>query len=362
MQIKSAENKKSYLNLFDILDSTRKETNLSKVLAYLAGVDPKVIRALCKLLDIKLEQKSSSWFKSLDIKIEKSYKAAELNDSDKGGRTDIEIEFTDKETRYFLIIECKVGSGKATREQFELYKPIYDKKEDDKYKKFFVFLSHQSGINLHGGDNNLNIIDITWRELINELADQNPNAGEELDEFLKYYERSYGMANQKEILIQDVGLDSEIRRYQNGVYRRGKVNGSPLYFAPYFTRGNLANLDEGIPSLSKILGIITIKNIKWELVQDTCEKLIENSFSNEEFPLKKKELLPKWQAALEIENDIQGEDATYYFLDSPVKLQANLLKDKSGKKGRGKGWIAAMIPKNRCVTFADFLRNYSIKG
>ncbi len=49
-------------------------------------------------------------------------------------------------------------------------------------------------------------------------------------------------------------------------------------------------------------------------------------------------------------------DLTRTFLDDPVKLDRPLLKDGGNKKGRGKGWIAAMIPKNRCVTFEEFTR------
>jgi hypothetical protein len=33
-----------------------------------------------------------------------------------------------------------------------------------------------------------------------------------------------------------------------------------------------------------------------------------------------------------------------------------LKKDGTNKKGRGKNWIAALIPKNRCVTFEEFTK------
>ena len=51
---------------------------------------------------------------------------------------------------------------------------------------------------------------------------------------------------------------------------------------------------------------------------------------------------------------------TYFFLDEPLKLSNPLKKDKTRKKGRGKDWIAAMIPKNRCVSFLEFARRISL--
>ena len=47
---------------------------------------------------------------------------------------------------------------------------------------------------------------------------------------------------------------------------------------------------------------------------------------------------------------------TFYFLDTPVKFKIPLQKDGGIKKGRGKGWIAASIPKNRCVSFSMFCK------
>jgi hypothetical protein len=47
---------------------------------------------------------------------------------------------------------------------------------------------------------------------------------------------------------------------------------------------------------------------------------------------------------------------TFYFLDTPVQILNPLQKSKGIKKGRGKGWIAAAIPKNRCVSFSTFCK------
>jgi len=38
------------------------------------------------------------------------------------------------------------------------------------------------------------------------------------------------------------------------------------------------------------------------------------------------------------------------------------MKDGAIEKGRGKNWIAGMIPKNRCVTFAEVIRRLKDKN
>lgn len=51
---------------------------------------------------------------------------------------------------------------------------------------------------------------------------------------------------------------------------------------------------------------------------------------------------------------------TYYFLDNPIELNNPLLKDGGNRAGRGRKWIAAAIPPNRCVSFSDFLLHSSL--
>ena len=60
------------------------------------------------------------------------------------------------------------------------------------------------------------------------------------------------MKKQKEILVQDVGNEEDDRFTNFYVYRRDKISGTPLYFAPYFTKSS--NQPEGISHLSKVLG------------------------------------------------------------------------------------------------------------
>lgn len=57
-----------------------------------------------------------------------------------------------------------------------------------------------------------------------------------------------------------------------------------------------------------------------------------------------------------VKSDPLSKTLTYYFLDEAVSLSTPLLKDGGKEKGRGKNWVAAMIPKNRCVTFQEFTK------
>lgn len=302
MKIKDNKQKATFLDMFDVMDSTRKETNLSKILSYIISKNPyafkKMVNTIIGQNKILKGKRADLLLKNSSIIIEKSYTNEQLAIKKGSGRTDIEIKIYNKnELQFFIIIECKVHKNKATNTQFEKYKNIFKLKENSNVNfKYFVYLSNQSGINLIG-DNDVKQVDLNWRELINslsEIKDTSHNFQADLNKFLNYYERSYGMSNQKEILIQDVGLSTEIDRYFNNIYRRKKVNGSPLYFAPYFTR-NSKQQTEGITHISKILGIITTNDISWEKVKDNCEKFIELYDKNCKHKI---ELLRKWEDGL----------------------------------------------------------------
>ena len=357
MKIKTQEQDISYLDMFDVIGA--KETNLVKILAYILAKDERAFRKFLEILNI--EEIKNIRYKNLlansSIEIEVAYNAKEIK-NDRGGRTDIEITIDDP--KIFIIIESKVNANKATIEQYKLYKPIYNLKEkESKYKKYFIFLSHQSGINIIENED-IEVIDLDWRQLINALSEASDASNEtELQSFLNYYERSYGMSNQKEILIQDISADREIERLNNCVYRRGKTNGSPLYFAPHFTK---PENNKGIHQISKILGVITIQNITWQKVQANCIRFAEIAYPNSEEGETRKELLKLWETDVIntgnyfLENPKDGQVIfTYYFLSKPVKLSKALQKDES--KGGGKNWIARNVPKNRCVTFADFIEH-----
>lgn len=415
MEIKNKDQPKSYLDIFDIADSSGKETNLSKILAYLISKDERALRSFLNLLDIKLEKKhSKTLLKNASVLIENSYTKNELNtEARKGGRTDIEIKIENPDI--FIIVECKVNNNKATLKQYELYKPIYrmQKKVIEGHDKYFVYLSHQSGINIVDDNNNINVIDITWRDVINVFSNISDSSEQtELQAFINYYERRYGMSNQKEILVQDLSDQNEVERLQNCVYKRGKVNGSPLYFAPYFTRSHEGE-KEGITQFSKILGIITTNDINWEKIYKNCNRFLEIAYpyisvkdekikeitdeqklksivakidlqakgyrrvNKEKDEFKKKEnyyeydkqlnniqkekarkkLIKLWGNGIKEIQQIKDSVFTYYFLEFPINLSFPLKKDNGIEKGRGKNWIAGAIPQNRCVSFADFIEH-----
>ena len=218
------------------------------------------------------------------------------------------------------------------------------------HQKYFVFLTHQSGINLLEKNTDIKVIDLNWRKLISDFSSievfPSTESEAELNDFLNYYERRYGMSNQKEILVQDLSEPDQIEKYKYGLYRRDKVKGSPLYFAPYFTN---KTDDPGLGSISKILGIITTQNIEWQNVKPTCERFLENaSYKKDE----KKRHLERWKRAVNSKDDTLKKDteATYYFLDGMTPIQPRL------KKG---GKLVSQIPKNYTITFAELLIEYN---
>jgi len=347
MKIKEKDQKNSLHNLFDIADSTKKETNLSKIIAYLVSKHSTVFEKFLEAIDIKLESNPEDCLKAAVIEIEKSFKK-EKSGQYKRGRTDIEIEFTDNNKKYYIIVECKVSSNKATSEQYINYQHLLLKK--NAHQKYFVFLTHQSGINLLEKNTDIKVIDLNWRKLISDFSSievfPSTESEAELNDFLNYYERRYGMSNQKEILVKDLSEPDQIEKYKYGLYRRDKVKGSPLYFAPYFTN---KTDDPGLGSISKILGIITTQNIEWQNVKPTCERFLENaSYKKDE----KKRHLERWKRAVNSKDDTLKKDteATYYFLDDMTPIQPRL------KKG---GKLVSQIPKNYTITFAELLIEYN---
>ncbi len=126
------------------------------------------------------------------------------------------------------------------------------------------------------------------------------------------------------------------------LYRRDMTFGTPLYFAPYFTRGKFKI--EGIAYISKILGILTM-----EPNENTSLESDLNYFT------KDKKLIGKWKEGIQFA-PIQ-EKLTFYFLDNPFEFNKPLLKDKGKHKGVGKGWISSKIPKNRTVSFIDLIKH-----
>lgn len=167
-----------------------------------------------------------------------------------------------------------------------------------------------------------------------------------VQDFARFATKGFKMRLQKEVLIQDLAKEGEVRRYlEHRVYRREPTYGTPLYFAPYLTRSTLKiagmGLREGISHLSKVLGVLTVKGADVESYLDELVTFADGD----------KAAVQVWLGGVDIGAE---EDSTYYFLGPPVTFPRPLLKDGGIEPGRGKGWIAAKIPKNRCVTFEQF--------
>ena len=192
-------------------------------------------------------------------------------------------------------------------------------------------------------EKNIQIRNIGWIEIDNLIDEKTFENDQYIQDFKNFIRRGYKMKDQKEILIQDLGDKVELKKFKEfNVYRRNKIYGSPLYFAPYFTRSS--GEIEGITHLSKILGIISAKPSEIPSFVDDL-KIFSDS---------KKNLVNKWIKGIGL--DKEKETFTYFFLDDSIVLNNPLLKDGTNKKGRGKNWIAAMIPPNRCVTFEEFVK------
>lgn len=322
MIIKNNTTTKTTLSCFDLLGSD--EASLSKAFAFLIGSDKDCYFEFLKFLGVRQINSEQNYF-TCDIQTEK--KRAE-------GRTDIELRCGNL---YHIIIECKVRGNKLSKQRTQYLKSF----NEDATKKILCFLTQERDTNKQI-TNDVSIINTSWLEII-ELFNTKDFASKPLvKSFLNFATKNYKMKQLKEVLIQDINTSELYRHDHFGVYRRNETFGTPLYFAPYSTRG--AGDQEGISKLSKILGILTLKpsdilNFKSDL----------EGFANQS------EQVEKWIAGVQYGDD--QEVHTYYFLDEPLTFKTALKKDGGKEKGRGKNWIAAQIPPNRCVSFIEFIKH-----
>jgi hypothetical protein len=326
MEIKKTGSPKSVISLFDLLGND--ETALSKAFAFILGKEKDALKEFLKFIGVS-KRITDKIFRQVRITTEYSRNE---------GRTDIEIEIG-KDTH--IIIEAKVRKNRV-RQQRTQYLTAFNKSAKE---KILVFLTQERDSNKQIAQD-VKIINTSWLD-VTGLFDQKKFIDNELVfQFLRYVSKNYKMNEQKEILIQDLSDETELQRYrEHNLYRRDQTFGTPLYFAPYFTRSANQPEGEGISYLSKILGVLT---------------LVPNEIDNYEIDLRRfkndNEIVEKWIQGVKLNSAEITDSLTYYFLDEPVTINENLLKDGGKKKGRGKNWIAAMIPKNRCVTFEEFVR------
>ena len=310
MILKNTNANESPYNYFDILGND--ENALSKAFSYLISIDKDCFFCFIKLLGIKLSNSLLN-FSKFRIEIQRKREA---------GITDIEI--TDEE-KIHIIVECKIKQGKVRRQRTQ-----YNKEFTKNCGKYLCLLTevYDSNIQMEG---DVKVITLSWYDIITVFNTKDFLSKEIVVNFIKFAERNYKMNNIKEILIQGLSNDEEEKRYNDYcIYRRKLTFGSPLYFAPYFSKMKYKN-NYGIKSLSKILGIITATTSDIVNYVSEFEKFTDD-----------KALIEKWKSGIKLNNTKKDQTLyTYYFLRKEMDFKSPLIKDGGIEKGRGKNWIAA---------------------
>lgn len=330
MILKSLSHIKPSRNGFELLGDD--EVGLSKAFAYLISSNREVLYLFLRNIGVNVKNTENN-FRNTQIIVEKRRNE---------GRTDIEIYQHDK---FHVIIECKVGKNRIKEQRTQYYKSF---DYNDKAKKHLCFITQEHDYNREIIDD-IRISYRGWIDIVDLINDVNLIKESLIKDFIEYVEKRFKMRLQKEILIQDLSKKEELNRYlECNVYRRDVTFGNPLYFAPYFTRNS--EVGEGILYLSKVLGVLTIYSDEIENFRDDLFNYADNT----------ENLVFKWingvKKDLDEEDSSGGEKFTYYFLGDPIRLNNPLMKDQGKAKGSGKGWISRMIPKNRCVTFEEFMK------
>ncbi len=337
MIIKQKGHKKSILKCFDLLGND--ETALSKAFAYTLANDPKALFVFLQTIGIR-NKKTEKNLEAISINIEKIRNE---------GRTDIEIRDCKK---FHIIIECKVRKNKVKVQRTQ-YISSFDTRSG--IQNILCFITQERDANVQK-TNDIKIINFSWLDIIEILNKPALLQNNIVKDFLEFSSRNYKMNTLKEILIQDLSDKTEMKRFKEySIYKRDETFGTPLYFAPYFTKSAKQGEGEGIPYLSKVLGVLTLSPENIDLFNEDLNQFTDNF-----------NLIEQWKNGVKltgstiikrgVESTENYENYTYYFLDKPLRLKKNLKKDGTIKKGRGKGWIAGSIPKNRNVSFAEFTK------
>lgn len=324
MIIKSSGTRRTTLSTFDLLGSD--EVALSTAFSFLLGADQNCYFEFLRFLGLQYKNSDKHFYK-VDIHTER--KRIE-------GRTDIELSYLNN---YHVIIECKVRGNKLNKQRSQ----YLDCFKQGVQNKILCFITQERDTNKQIA-NDVTIISTSWLELIEIFNSKHYINKPLVSSFLNFATKNYKMKELKEILIQDVNT-AEIERFERfNVYRRDQTFGTPIYFAPYYTRGT--KLPEGISNLARILGILTLKPS--DIDNFICDLDAFNTNASQK---------AKWISGVKHGQDMGETIYTYYFLDSPLTFTQPLRKDGGIEKGRGKNWIAAQIPPNRCVTFAEFIKH-----
>ncbi|MGH7205477.1 MAG: hypothetical protein ACREI2_04630 [Nitrospiraceae bacterium] len=318
----------SHLTPLDLLGDD--ETALSKAFAYVLAKDQQALFTFLRFVGVRAKN------------TEKNYLATtvEIEHSRPEGRTDIELL---NPRSFHVIIECKVDSGKVS-DQRTKYLHCFQNIPH----RVMCFITQQRDTNKQK-QSGISTRHLSWLDILDVFEGARLQANPITRQFMSYAIRTHRMKAQKEILVQDLSDSVELKRYTDyAVYRRDVTFGTPLYFAPYFTKVMESDVGKGMKYLSPILGVLTL------MPSEIKEYLTDlQSFSEDSGKVQ------KWMKGVMLEpskSRTKEKEYTFYFLGDPVELPNPLLKDGTIKKGRGKNWIARRIPKNRCVTFAEIIR------
>ena len=323
MKIKNTNSSRSPLTAFDLFGSD--EVALAKAFAYVLSREQTAYFAFLRLLQIP-SRTSNSHYRNLEVTIEKKRDE---------GRTDIELRVPG---RLHIIVECKIESGKITRQRTQ-YLNSFDA---DAPTKVMCYVTQERGSRLDLNEN-IAFKHISWQDIIERLNVPRFAVIPLIKDFLSFSQRNYKVRHMKEILVQDLRDAREVSRFrQYNVYRRDESFITPIYFAPYFTRNNKANEQEGISCLSRVLGVLTFNPTQVQNVDDDLNSFTDNTT-----------LIGKWKDGIRLGNN-QNTLYTYFFLDDPVVFANPLLKSH---RQQSRNWIGSLIPKNRCVRFVDFVKH-----
>ena len=156
----------------------------------------------------------------------------------------------------------------------------------------------------------------------------------------------------KNVLIQDVGLEPELQRFiEHNIYRRPEPPPTSVdsidFFAPYFTTAAQEKIGiNGISCYSPVLLIlenITVEDVVKIFIQER-EKL-QKVFGDS--------LVSKWESGVKFLTDNPKAVSTYYFLGEPIALKRPMVKrtPPSGPLN-----LNSVLSRNLIKSMADFCR------
>ena len=330
MILKHPDTLATHVTPFDLLGDD--ETALSKAFAYVLAKNRKALFVFLRHLGIKSKDTDNN-FAATTVGIE--YSRTE-------GRTDIELL---NQTAFHVIIECKVDTGRISAQRKQYISAFADVP-----RRVMCFITQipDTQKSTHAG---ITSCYLSWMQILDILEQARLQTDPVIRQFMLYAIRTHKMKTQKEILLQDLSDPTELKRWKDhDLYKRDVTFGSPLYFAPYFTRKIASTLGEGMRYLSPIMGVLTLKPVDVKAFTTDMYSFADDT-----------QRVQRWIAGVTLGNIAhQNEEHTFYFLGEAVELPFPLKKDGTIKKGRGKNWVAGMIPKNRCVTFAEVIRRLKV--